>query len=143
MGLLYGAGDMDQTTIISMRCGQDSDCNPSNAAGVLATSLGFENLPEKYKTNIDNTTRFSYTAYDFPSLIKVCEALSRDAVIRAGGSIEKNNEGVEAYVIPIQSPVIAPLQQCWEPEEIEGDVHFSGKEMEKIVHGVAEGSDDD
>jgi hypothetical protein len=39
MGLLYGEGDMDKTIIISMRCGQDSDCNPSNAAGVLATSL--------------------------------------------------------------------------------------------------------
>lgn len=143
MGLLYGAGDMDQTIIISMRCGQDSDCNPSNAAGVLATSLGVENLPEKYKTDVDNTTKFSFTAYDFPSLIKVCEALSRDAIVSAGGRIEKNSEGIEEFVIPIQSPVIAPLRQCWEPEDIEGDVHFSDEEMEKIAYGVTEDSDDD
>ena len=133
MGLLYGEGDMDQTIIVSMRCGLDSDCNPSNAAGILATSLGIENLPEKYKTGIDNTTKFSFTAYDFPSLLKVCEALCRDAVISAGGSIELNDEGVEEFVIPIQEPVLAPLEQCWEPTTIEGDVKFTPEEMEKIA----------
>jgi len=133
MGLLYGEGDMDHTIIVSMRCGMDSDCNPSNAAGILATSLGIENLPEKYRTGIDDTTKFSYTAYDFPSLLKVCETLSRDAVVSAGGRIEKNDGGAEEYVIPIQIPVVAPLEQCWEPAEIEGDVHFTPEEMEKIT----------
>ena len=36
VGLLYGKGDPDKTIIISTRCGQDSDCNPSNAAGMPA-----------------------------------------------------------------------------------------------------------
>jgi len=133
MGLLYGEGDMDKTIVISMRCGQDSDCNPSNAAGILATSMGLENLPEKYKTEIDDKTKFSFTAYDFPSLLKVCEALSKDAVVRAGGRIETNSDGIEEYVIPVQKPVLAPLQQCWEAEEIIGDVKFTSEEMEKIV----------
>ena len=133
MGLLYGGGDMDNTIIVSMRCGMDSDCNPSNAAGILATSLGVEHLPDKYKTGIDDTTKFSFTAYDFPSLLKVCEDLSRDAVVRAGGSIEKNAEGMEGYIIPIQTPVPAPLEQCWEPEEIAGEVNFTSEEMEKIT----------
>jgi hypothetical protein len=141
MGLLYGAGDMDQTIVISMRCGQDSDCNPSNAAGILATSLGMENLPEKYKTGIDNTTKFSYTAYNFPALIRVCEDLSRMAVIMAGGSIEKNAEGVEEYVIPVRTPVVGPLEQCWEPSAIEGDVRFTDEEMKKITIRVRKAED--
>jgi hypothetical protein len=95
--------------------------------------LGIENLPGKYRTGIDDTTKFSYTAYDFPSLLKVCEALSRDAVVNAGGRIEKNAGGVEEYVIPIHMPVVAPLEQCWEPAKIEGDVHFTPAEMEKIT----------
>jgi len=132
MGLLYGGGDMDQTIIISMRCGQDSDCNPSNAAGILATSIGMENLPEQYKTGIDDTTKFSFTAYDFPSLLSVCEVLSKDALVRAGGRIEKNAEGIEEYVIPVRTPVVGPLEQCWEPSPIEGDVHFTPEEMEMI-----------
>lgn len=142
MGLLYGEGDMDQTIIVSMRCGMDSDCNPSNAAGILATSLGIENLPEKYKTGIDNTTKFSFTAYDFPSLLKVCEALCRDAVLSAGGSIEMNDEGVEEFVIPVQEPVLASLEQCWEPATIEGDVNFTREEMEKITIKPNEKDDD-
>ncbi len=136
MGLLYGEGDMDKTIRISMRCGQDSDCNPSNAGGILATSLGMENLPEKYRTNIDNTTKFSYTAYDFPSLIAVCEELSRQAVLRAGGSIEKNADGAEVFVIPVREPVVAPLEQCWEPGEITGDVHFTPEELDQITMKV-------
>ena len=132
MGLLYGEGDMDQTIIISMRCGMDSDCNPSNAAGILATSLGFENLPEKYRTGIDTVTRFSYTSYNFPSLLKVCEALSREAVTSAGGRIEMTPGGMEAFVIPVHQPVVAPLEQCWDPEEIQGDVHFTPEEMKEI-----------
>jgi hypothetical protein len=46
MGLLYGKGDLDQTMIISCRCGLDSDCNPSSSAGILFTSIGFSKLPE-------------------------------------------------------------------------------------------------
>ena len=132
MGLLYGDRDMDKTIIISIRCGMDSDCNPSNAGGILATSLGLEKLPENFKTNIDYTTNFSHTAYNITSLLKLCNVLSKDALVRAGGRIEVNSEGIEEYVIPIQIPVVAPLEQCWEPKEIEGNIYFTPEEMEKI-----------
>ncbi|MFC2129745.1 ADP-ribosylglycohydrolase family protein, partial [Bacteroidota bacterium] len=132
MGLLYGEGDMDKTIVISMRCGADSDCNPSNAAGVLATSLGMDNLPEKYKTGIDDTTNFSYTAYNFPSLLAVCEKLTKEALVIYGGSIEENDEGIEEFMIPVQVPVVGALEQCWEPTEVEGDVKFTAEEMAQI-----------
>jgi hypothetical protein len=92
-----------------------------------------ENLPDKYKTGIDHTTRFSYTAYNFPSLVEVCEKLARDAVARAGGRIEKDEEGAEAFVIPLQKPVPGPLEQCWEPAAIENDVYFTEEEMDQII----------
>ena len=40
-GLLFGGGDFEKTMEISTRCGQDSDCNPSSAAGVLGVMLGY------------------------------------------------------------------------------------------------------
>jgi hypothetical protein len=132
MGLLYGEGDLEKTIEVSMRCGQDSDCNPSNAAGILATSMGMENLPERYKTGVDDTTNFSFTSYNFPSLIETCVSLAKKAVIREGGSIEKNAHGVEELVIPVKKPVILPAVQSWEPEEITADVHLSKEEMDKI-----------
>ena len=45
LGLLYGEGDMTKTIAISTRAGQDSDCNPSSAAGILGTMLGYTKIP--------------------------------------------------------------------------------------------------
>jgi hypothetical protein len=71
-------------------------------------------------------------------LIKVCESLSRDAVVRAGGNIETDSEGKETYVIPVQKLVVDPVEQCWEPKEIVGDVQFTADEMKKIVIRTSE-----
>jgi hypothetical protein len=46
IGLLYGEGDFAKTLEISTRCGQDSDCNPASAAGILGTMIGYSNIPE-------------------------------------------------------------------------------------------------
>jgi hypothetical protein len=89
MGLLYGNGDLDQTTIISMRCGQDSDCNPSNAAGVLFTAVGYDRLPQRFISGLEQDKKFNFTEYNFPMLIDVCEKLARELVLKAGGRIEK------------------------------------------------------
>ena len=82
MGLLYGKGDLDQTIVISTRCGQDSDCNPSNAGGVLFTTIGTSKLPERFTSALDPEGKFSHTPYTFPALVEVCEKLVRQAVVR-------------------------------------------------------------
>lgn len=61
IGLLYGEGDLDKTMIISTRCGNDSDCNPSNAAGILFTSIGRNNLPERFTSALNTEKEFSFT----------------------------------------------------------------------------------
>ena len=66
MGLLYGNGDIDKTIDISCRCGQDSDCNPSSAAGILATTMGYSKLPDKFKSALNLENKFSHTAVQFP-----------------------------------------------------------------------------
>lgn len=49
IGLLHGDGDYSKTLEISARCGQDSDCNPASAGGILGTLLGYSNIPEFWK----------------------------------------------------------------------------------------------
>ncbi|MFO8013406.1 MAG: ADP-ribosylglycohydrolase family protein, partial [Phycisphaerae bacterium] len=88
MGTLYGKGDPDRTILISTRCGQDSDCNPSNAAGILFTTMGFENLPEKYVSALNPEGKFSHTPYTFPILIDTCNDLVREALKKMGGKVE-------------------------------------------------------
>jgi len=52
MGLLYGNGDPLRTLEISTRCGQDSDCNPSNALAVLGVIKGFSGLQEEMQKGV-------------------------------------------------------------------------------------------
>ncbi|MFO7901491.1 MAG: ADP-ribosylglycohydrolase family protein [Pirellulaceae bacterium] len=137
MGLLYGNKDMDQTIIISTRCGQDSDCNPSNAGGVLGTVMGRRNLPEKFTSAIDPNGKFSHTPYTFPALVTVSEKLARQAVRRAGGRVEKDSSGKEVLAIPVEKPNPSPLEQCWEPGPPAG-TGYTQQEMEKITGGSVE-----
>jgi len=132
MGMLYGKGDLDKTIIISTRCGQDSDCNPSNAAGVLFTTLGFSNLPERFISAIDAQGKFSYTPYSFPLLVHVCETLARKAVLRQGGRIEREADGSEVFVIPVRKPRPSAFEQCWEPGPV-ANSRFRPDELALIV----------
>jgi hypothetical protein len=68
MGLLYGDGDPLKTMEIATRCGQDSDCNPSNAMAVLGVMNGFKNLSAEltkgvilYKDSTFINTNYSFT----------------------------------------------------------------------------------
>jgi hypothetical protein len=131
MGNLYGKGDIEKTTVISMRCGQDSDCNPSNSAGVLCTTIGMKDLPKQYTSALNHETKFSHTAYNFDSLLDVCEKLARQAVVKQGGKIEKDADGNEFFLIPVEAPKPTALEQCWEPGPIAGSV-FTAEEKAQI-----------
>ena len=134
MGLLYGKGDLDKTIVISTRCGQDSDCNPSNAAGVLFTTIGFSNLPARFSEKLDHQTNFIYTAYNVNTLVDVCEKLTREYIIREGGRIEKDSNGEEVFVIPVSVPLPNLSELSWDPGPIEGSM-FTDAENAKIRFG--------
>jgi hypothetical protein len=137
MGLLYGKGDPDETIIISTRCGQDSDCNPSNAAGVLFTTIGFSQLPERFTSELDPTGKFSHTPYDFPALIDVSKKLVRQALERSGGRVERPAAGKEVFVIPIVPPKPSRFEAVYQPGPIAGS-KFTPEEMSQIT--AADGS---
>lgn len=131
LGLLYGKGDTDATITIAMRCGQDSDCNPSNAGGVLFTTIGWSKLPDKFKSKLDEKAVFSFTAYNFPKLIEAAEKIARQAVVRSGGMIVRDPRGDEYFVIPAQKPVPGKLEQSFRPGPI-ADSRYNKDEMEKL-----------
>jgi hypothetical protein len=132
LGLLHGNRDLDRTIVISCRGGQDSDCNPSSSGGVLFTTIGFSKLPARFTEKLDETKVFSHTAYNFPGLLDVCENLARQALVQAGGRIEKDAAGEEAFVIPVQVPKPSPLELSWEPGPVAGS-KFTEEEMAKIT----------
>ena len=65
MGLLYGNGDYTKTAEIATRTGQDSDCNPATALGVLGTMIGYSKIPEFWKVPLVKAEdkKFSFSEY--------------------------------------------------------------------------------
>jgi hypothetical protein len=135
MGLLYGRRDPDQTIIIATRCGQDSDCNPSNAGGILFTTMGLSEVPKKFTSALHYNTKFSHTAYNLPTLSDVCEELARQVVCRAGGRIEKNELGEEVFVIPVGPAKPSRLEQCYQPGPI-ANSRFTEAELAQITERI-------
>ena len=90
IGLLWGGGNMDETIIISGRCGQDSDCNPSSAASILGNFLGASAIDEKYTQKLDRDgEKFAHTDYTFNGAVKLnydlmTEVLSKNSAVREG-----------------------------------------------------------
>ena len=132
MGLLYGNGDPDSTIVISMRCGRDSDCNPSNAAGVLFTTLGYSSLDKKYTEALRMDEKFSFTNYSFPALTELSAQLARAFVLKNGGKIETDRNGKETLYIPVEAPYVSEFARSWAPLPFSGDSLFTPGQMSRI-----------
>ncbi|MFA6245161.1 MAG: ADP-ribosylglycohydrolase family protein, partial [Candidatus Hydrogenedentales bacterium] len=110
MGLVYGEGDMTKTIEISTRCGQDADCNPSNAAGVLGCMKGFAALGDHFTGGIPamGDTVFAFTDYSFNSLIPISQKVTEDIIKKVGGNVTG-----DAYEIPVQQPIEPIVLEQW------------------------------
>ncbi len=114
LGLLYGDGDLDKSIVLSMRCGWDSDCNPSNVGGVLFTARGFKALDAKYVEKLDYERSFSGTPYNLKGLFAASEKLARQVVSCNGGRVEKGPDGADRFVIRVVKPKPDPYVPSWE-----------------------------
>jgi hypothetical protein len=112
LGLLYGNGDFGRTLEVSTRAGQDSDCNPSNAVGVLGVMLGYNGIPESWRAGIPAIadTKFDYTDYSFNEITRSTLERALKNVERAGGRVMG-----EDVLIPMQQAMAPSLEQWMVP----------------------------
>jgi hypothetical protein len=108
LGLLYGKGDFDRTLDVSTRAGQDSDCNPSSAAGILGVMLGYDRIPDSWKSGIPAIAdqKFDYTSYSFNGIVDSTMARALKVVERAGGRVTESE-----IVVPLEEPKAPTLEQ--------------------------------
>jgi hypothetical protein len=104
LGMLYGDGDYDKTVEISTRAGQDSDCNPSTAAGVLGAMMGYDALPQHVKDALAPymDVQFSHTIYTIETASKACLELGIENVKAHGG--KEVDGAVFIEVQPFEAP---------------------------------------
>lgn len=108
MGLLYGDKDFEKTMDIAMRGGQDSDCNPASAGGILGTMIGYKAIPAKWTAPLPAIAdkKFSYTNYSYNTSVEKTIERTKQVVKLEGGKVEANG-----LVIPLQKPVALKLEQ--------------------------------
>ncbi|HLY69875.1 MAG TPA: ADP-ribosylglycohydrolase family protein, partial [Puia sp.] len=108
MGLLYGNGDFSRTLEVATRVGQDADCNPSSAGGILGALLGYKNIPAYWKMGLKEAEDIDFKYTDI-SLNKVYGISFRHALLnikRNGGIIEGDN-----ITIQVQQPATVKFEQ--------------------------------
>lgn len=101
MGLLYGDGDWFKTMEITIRCGQDTDCNTATAAAVLGIVDGYDAIPDILKSHIPAIADecFTHTDYSFNRAVAQTMSFIDENVVANGGRIK---DGI--YYIKVQKP---------------------------------------
>lgn len=102
MGLLYGNGDFGRTLEISTRVGQDSDCNPASAGGILGVIMGYNAIPDYWKKGLGDIENLDFP-YTSTSLNEVYELSYRHALAlnqRNGGSETETDVTLKVEPVP-------------------------------------------
>jgi hypothetical protein len=111
IGLLYGEKDFTKTMEITTRCGQDADCNPSTAGGVLGTILGYDHIPVFWKMGLKDAEaiNFKYTTMSLNTVYEVGMKHALKNIIRNGGTTKG-----DIIEIKRQSPLTVKFEKSFE-----------------------------
>jgi len=105
------------------RAGQDADCNPANAAGILGTLIGAHAIPAEYREPLHNTY-WNKTLAGLPDAFEI-DVLSEDTaqvglkVLLANGGDVQTQRGKLVLRVPYQEPSApATLEQVqWDGDK--------------------------
>ena len=111
MGLLYGDGDFTKTFEIATRCGDDADCNPASAGGVLGTIVGYDNMPAYWKQGLTEVEDidFKYTSISLNDAYEMSFNHALEMIKRNGGTVDE-----KSVSIAVQKPETVPLEVAFE-----------------------------
>lgn len=111
IGLLYGDKDFTKTLEIATRCGQDADCNPSSAGGILGAVIGYDNIPSYWKMGLKEAEliNFKYTTMSLNSVYETGFKHALENINRNGGKVDGDK-----IVLKVQTPVAVKFEKSFE-----------------------------
>jgi hypothetical protein len=106
LGLLYGKGDFSKTMEVATKAGQDSDCNPSSAGGIVGVMLGYKGIPKEWSSGIEGLAdrKFNFTEYTFHTIVDSTEKRALALIAKSGGSVNGDK-----ITVKMQKPTAAKL----------------------------------
>jgi hypothetical protein len=144
MGLLYGDGDFTRTFEISTRCGDDADCNPATAGGILAAMKGYDAIPVFWKQGLAEVEPmdFQYTTISLNDAYQLSYKHALEVIKRNGGEV-----GDDDITIKIQPPRTVPLEVSFEghypkariylEKVVEDEISFEFEGIGFVIDGAA------
>ncbi len=147
LGLLYGEGDVGKTLSIATRAGQDSDCNPASAGGILGVMLGYDKIPSYWKQGLAEVEPidFKYTTISLNDVYEMSFRHALAMIERNGGRIQG-----DSVIIKVQKPEAVHFEQSFEGHYPVGEISLNTRLSEELtfsfegigfaVQGHAEGS---
>jgi hypothetical protein len=153
IGLLYGEGDYSKTLEISTRCGNDSDCNPASAGGILGTMLGYSNIPDLWMNPLKpvEDMDFKYTTMSLNDVYEIGTKHALAILQQKGGKVEGENiilpnEEIKPVQLevgfkghyPIERKDVTGVINAKDPEK---SIEFTGNGF--ALTGRAKSNDDD
>jgi hypothetical protein len=125
--LLYGNGDFTKTMEVSTRAGQDSDCNPSSAGGILGTMLGYDKIPTYWKMGLKEAEDidFKYTTMSLNDVYSIGMKHALETIKRNGGTVTDAN-----ITLAVQKPKAVRLEQSF-PGHFPVEKRTIQKELDK------------
>ena len=119
IGLLYGEGDFGRTIDIATRCGQDSDCNPASAGGILGTALGYDRIPARWLDPLKRAEhiKFAYTSSSLADTYRMSFSHALQMIKRNGGRVT----GTDVTI------------RCQRPHAVRYEQSFPGLQPERRI----------
>jgi len=111
MGLLYGEGDFTRTLEIATRCGDDADCNPATAGGILGALKGYAAIPSYWKQGLADVEpiNFKYTNISLRDVYELSFKHALQMIQENGGNVKD-----DILTIKQQHPQVVPLEVAFE-----------------------------
>src|SRR6478672_1636525 len=111
LGLLYGQKDFTKTLELTTRCGQDADCNPSTAGGILGTILGYDHIPAYWKMGLKEAEAipFKYTTMSLDNVYETGYRHALKVIERNGGKVNGQN-----LTIMVQQPAAVKFEKSFQ-----------------------------
>ena len=102
---------------ICVRCGQDSDCNPASAGGILGTMMGYDNIPEYWKSPLYpvEDMEFKYTTMSLNDVYSIgtkhaMEILRHHVKLR----VQNSGKGYHVRVDDLLIYGLTEVKNAWE-----------------------------
>jgi len=144
LAILHGQGDFKTTVELGVRGGEDSDCNPATAGGLIGMMIGKDaiqtqleghgmtlaNIPVNYSDSgavtlgQDNWTSSGPTS----EVLTIFQAAAETQILAAGGSTGGGN-----YTVPDDAVITGDVSDPTGPRGLVGEVLTLGGQVDVVV----------